>query len=80
MYGYRFYNASQIEGLIGKKDELATNYADNAVCATAAKTIEEAEEKMRTLFQRDRGPAAWGRTHFSTYEFHKFTAMWASRA
>ena len=80
MYGYRFYNASQIEGSIGKKDELATNYADDAVCATAAKTIEEAEEKMRTLFQRDGGPAAWGRTHFSTYEFHKFAAMWASRA
>src|SRR6266700_4363245 len=64
MYGYRFYNASQIEGSIGKKDELATNYADDAVCATAAKTIKEAEEKMRTLFQRDGGPAAWGRTHF----------------
>ena len=80
MYGYRFYNASQIKGSIGKKDELATNYTDNVVCATAAKTIEEVEEKIRTLFQRDGGPAAWGRTHFSTYEFHKFMAMWASRA
>ena len=34
---------------------------------------------MRTLFQREGGPAAWGRTHFSTYEFHKFAAMWVSR-
>ena len=80
MFGYRFYNASQIEGSIGKKNELATNYADDAVCATAAKTIEEVADKMKTLFQRDGGPAAWGRTHFSTYEFHKFAAMWASRA
>ena len=80
MYGYRFYNASQIEESIGKKDKLATNYIDDAVCATAAKTIEEVEEKMRTFFQRDGGPAAWGQTHFSTYEFHKFTAMWVSRA
>ena len=79
MYGYRFYNASQIEGSIGRKDELATNYADDAICATAANTIEEAADKMRTLFQREGGPAAWGRTHFSTYEFHKFAAMWASR-
>ena len=45
MYGYRFYNALQIEGSIGKKDELATNYTDDVVCATAAKTIEELEEK-----------------------------------
>ena len=58
MYRYRFYNASQIEGSIGKKDKLATNYTDNAVCATAAKMIEEAEEKIRTLFQRDGGSAA----------------------
>jgi len=79
MYGYRFYNASQIEGSIGKKDELATNYADDAICATAANTIEEAAEKMRTLFQREEGPATWSRTHFSTYEFRKFAAMWASR-
>jgi len=79
MFAYRFYNASQIEGSVGKKDELATNYADDAICATMAKTIEEAAEKMKTLFQRDGGPAAWGRTHFSTYEFHKFAAIWVSR-
>jgi len=79
MYSYRYYNASQIEGSIGKKDELATNFADDAVCATTAKTIEEAAEKMRTLFQRAGGPAIWGRNHFSVYEFRKFAAMWMSR-
>jgi len=46
MYGYRFYNASQIEGLIGRKDEIATNFADDATCATSGKTLEEAAEKM----------------------------------
>jgi hypothetical protein len=51
MYRYQFYNASQIEGSIGKKDELATNFADDTSCATSAKTLEEAAEKMRTLFQ-----------------------------
>ena len=80
MYGYRFYNPSQIEGSIGRKGELATNFADDAVCATSGKMLKEAAEKMRTLFQRDRGPAAWGRTHFSTYEFRKFAAIWMSRA
>jgi len=80
MYGYRFYNASQIEGSIGKKDELATNFADDVACATSARTLEEAADKMRILFQRDRGPALWGRTHFSVYEFHKFAAIWMSRA
>ena len=60
MPGYRFYNASQIEGLIRRKDELATNYADDAACATSAKTIEEAAEKMRNLFQQAGGPATWG--------------------
>jgi len=79
MYGYCFYNASQIEGSIGKKDELVTNFADDAACATSAKTLEEAAEKMRTLFQRVGGPAIWGHTHFSVYEFRKFTAMWMSR-
>ena len=79
MYGYRFYNASQIEGSIGQKDELATNFADDAACATSAKTLEEAAEKMRALFQRAGGPAIWGRTHFSVYEFCKFAAMWMSR-
>jgi len=58
MFGYRFYNASQIEGSIGKKDELATNYADDAICATTAKTIKKAAEKIQILFQRDGGPAA----------------------
>jgi hypothetical protein len=80
MYGYRFYNASQIEGSIGKKDELATNFADDAACATSARTLEEAAEKMKTLFQREGGPALWGRTHFSVYEFRKFAAMWMTRA
>jgi len=47
MFGYRFYNTSQIEGSIGKKNELATNYADDTVCATAAKTIEEVADKMK---------------------------------
>ena len=79
MYGYRFFNAAQIEGSVGKKDELATNFADDASCATSAKTLEEAAEKMRTLFQRPGGPAIWGRTHFSIYEFHKFAVMWMSR-
>lgn len=79
MYDYRFYNASQIEGSIGKKDELATNFVDDAACATSAKTLEEAAEKMRTLFQRVGGPATWARTHFSVYEFRKFVAMWMSR-
>jgi len=79
MFGYRFYNSLQIERSIGKKDELATNYADDAICATTAKTIEEAAEKIKILFQRDGGPAAWGQTHFSTYEFHKFMAIWATR-
>ena len=51
MPGYRFYNVLQIEGLIGRKDELATNYTDDAACATSAKTIEEAAKKMRNLFQ-----------------------------
>jgi hypothetical protein len=64
MYRYRFYNASQIEGLVGKKNEMATNFADDAVCATSAKTIKEAAEKMRILFQQIRGPAAWGHTHY----------------
>jgi ribonuclease HI len=80
MYGYRFYNASQIEGSIGKKDELATNFADDAACATSARTLEEAAEKMKTLFQREGGPALWGQTHFSVYEFRKFAAMWMTRA
>jgi len=40
----------------------------------------QAAEKMRTLFQRIGGPAAWGRTHYSVYEFRKFAAMWMSRA
>jgi len=80
MYGYQFYNTSQIEGSVGRKDEMVTNFADDAACATSAKTIEEAAEKMRTLFQRLGGPAAWGRTHFSVYEFCKFAAMWMSRA
>jgi len=74
MYSYQFYNASQIEGSIGRKDEITTNFADDATCATSRKTLEEAAEKMRTLFQRDRGSAAWGRTHFSIYKFHKFAA------
>ena len=60
MYSYRFYNASQIEGSIGRKDEIATNFADDTTCATSEKTLKEAAEKMRTLFQQDRGPAAWG--------------------
>ena len=60
MYGYHFYNASQIEGSIGRKGELATNFADDAACATSGKMLEEAAEKMRTLFQCDGGPAAWG--------------------
>ena len=51
MYSYRFFNASQIEGSIGRKDELATNFADDAACTTTGKTLEEAAEKMRTLFQ-----------------------------
>jgi len=80
MSGYRFYNASQIKGSAGRKDELATNYADDAACATTAKTIEEVAEKMRELFQRPGGPAVWGRTHFSTYEFQKFVALWMSRS
>ena len=79
MYGYRFYNVSQIEGSIGKKDELATNLTDDAACTTSAKTLEEAAEKMRVLFQRVGGPAIWGHTHFSVYKFCKFTAMWMSR-
>ena len=79
MYRYRFYNASQIEGSIGKKDELATNLTDDAACTTSAKTLEEAAEKMRVLFQRVGGPAIWGHTHFSVYKFCKFTAMWMSR-
>ncbi|KIM45759.1 hypothetical protein M413DRAFT_7872 [Hebeloma cylindrosporum] len=57
MYGYRFFNAFQIEGSIGKRDELATNFADDAACATSAKTLEEAAERMRTLFQCAGGPA-----------------------
>ena len=60
MYGYCFFNAAQIEGSVGKKDELATNFADDASCATSAKTLEEAAEKMRTLFQRPGGLAIWG--------------------
>lgn len=79
MYGYHFYNVSQIEGSIGKKDELATNFTDDAACTTSAKTLEEAAEKMRVLFQRVGGPAIWGHTHLSVYEFCKFTAMWMSR-
>ena len=75
MPGYRFYNMSQIEGSIGRKDELAMNYTDDAACATSAKTIEEAAKKMRNLFQRAGGPATWGQSHFLTYEFHKFAAM-----
>ena len=57
MYRYQFYNTSQIEGSIRKKDELVTNFADNAACATSAKTLEEAAEKMRILFQQVGGPA-----------------------
>ena len=51
MYGYRFFNASQIEGSVGKKDELVTNFADDAACATSVRTLEEAATKMCTLFQ-----------------------------
>ena len=80
MYRYWFYNASQIEGSIGRKDKLATNFADDAGCMTSGKTLEEAADKMWTLFQRDGGPAAWGRTHFSVYEFCKFAAIWMSRS
>jgi len=79
MFLYRFYNASQIEAAVGKKDELATNFADDAILATAAPTLQEAAEKMRDLFQRQDGPAEWSRTHFSTYEYHKLAAMALTR-
>ena len=51
MYSYRFFNASQIKGSVGKKDELVTNFADDAACATSVRTLEEAATKMCTLFQ-----------------------------
>jgi hypothetical protein len=75
MFVYRFYNTAQIEAAAGKKDELATNYVDDAILATVAPTIQEAVEKMKALFQRPNGPAEWLRTHFSAYEYHKFAAM-----
>ena len=79
MFVYRFYNTSQIEAAIGRKDELATNFADDAILATAAPTIKEAAAKMKNLFQRQNGPADWSKTHFSTYEYHKFAAMALTR-
>jgi len=75
MFIYRFYNASQIEAAIGRKDELTMNYANDATLVTAAPTIQEAAEKIRDLFQRWGGPGEWGRTHFSKYKFRKFIAM-----
>jgi len=79
MFFYRFYNARQIEGSTKKKDELATNYADDAMCATSGRGLRAAAEKMSTLFQRQNGPAAWARSHHSIYEFHKFAALGLTR-
>jgi len=75
---YRFYNASQITAVKGRK-ELVSNYADDTVCATQGKTMEEATKKMEELFHREGGPSEWARTHFSKYEYHKFACMGLTR-
>jgi len=78
-FNYRCYNASQIKGSIGRKDELATNYADDAICATAAVSLQVAADKMTTLFNRPLGPKDWATTHHSTYDFAKFVAVGFTR-
>jgi len=78
-FNHRCYNASQIKGSIGRKDELATNYADDAICATAACDLATAAEKIKALFNRTSGPKQWADTHHSTYNFVKFVAVGFTR-
>ena len=78
-FNYQCYNASQIKGSIGRKEELATNYADDAICATAANNLTTAAEKMKTLFNRTSGPKEWADSHHSTYNFVKFVAVGFTR-
>ncbi|KJA13100.1 hypothetical protein HYPSUDRAFT_1081343, partial [Hypholoma sublateritium FD-334 SS-4] len=39
----------------------------------------EAIERLTELFHRRNGPLDWAKTHFSTYEFHKFVLMMLTR-
>lgn len=72
---YRFYNGDQISRSVERKDELATNFADDAMLAVAGADNKDATRKLEVAFHREGGPSQWAETHFSTYEYHKFAFM-----
>lgn len=76
---YRFYNADQIKASEGRKHELATNYADDAIVAAAGRDSGEAARRIATLFHRRGGPLTWAKSHFCTYEYHKFAYLKLTR-
>lgn len=53
---------------------LASNYADDVMCATASKI-----EKMGDLFAAPDGPEVWAATYHPPYPFHKFAALGLTR-
>ena len=79
MFLYRYYNSGQIRASEGRKGELATNYADDAICAAAGRDLEEAGWRLEEMFHREDGPRDWANTHFSCYEYHKFACLAMTR-
>ncbi|KAF8162540.1 hypothetical protein BJ912DRAFT_838200, partial [Pholiota molesta] len=76
---YRFYNAPQMGERPRTKNQLATTFADDAMFAVAAPTLEEAARGMGEVFAEPGGPGEWEETHHSLYEFHKFAALGLTR-
>src|ERR1700678_879 len=57
------------------QDILALNYADDAMCAASAPSLQQAAQKIVHMWEQPGGLAKWSQTHFSIYKHTKFVAI-----
>src|SRR5271168_2650149 len=78
---YRYYNAMQVRKITKAMQEsrtqdiLALNYADDAMCAASAPSLQQAAQKIVQMWEQPGSLAEWSRTHFSLYKHSKFIAI-----
>ncbi|QRV80136.1 Reverse transcriptase from transposon X-element protein [Ceratobasidium sp. AG-Ba] len=82
---YIFYNSDLIKVARaptgrGKREELAVGYIDDVALLTRAATMEEAEEKLRNMMEREGGALEWAKTHTSEFALEKTALVGFTRS